>query len=101
MAAADTIARDERRALGRSLRRPAIMILLTLAVFFGGFGTWAYLAPLAGASIARATISPAGSRKTIQHLEGGIIESILVEDGDLVELGQPLVVLQDIQALSV
>ena len=48
-----------------------------------------------GAAIAGGAIEAESSRKTIQHLEGGIVGRILVKDGDLVEAGQPLVRLDD------
>ena len=35
--------------------------------------------------------------KSIQHLEGGIIETIFVKDGDSVKKGDVLIKLQDIQ----
>ena len=38
------------------------------------------------------------SRKTIQHLEGGIIREILVADGDVVRAGQTLISLEDTKA---
>ena len=41
---------------------------------------------------------PEGSRKTIQHLEGGIIRQILVKDGELLNVGDLLIVLDDTQA---
>ena len=40
------------------------------------------------------------SRKTIQHLEGGIIREILVADGDVVRSGQTLISLDDTKARS-
>ncbi len=40
------------------------------------------------------------NKKTIQHLEGGIIEKILVKEGQNVVTGQPLIYLQDIQSRS-
>ena len=41
---------------------------------------------------------PDGSRRTVQHLEGGIIRAILVQDGSVVRAGDPLIVLEDVQA---
>ena len=53
--------------------------------------------PLAGGAIAPGVISPDGDRKTVQHLEGGIIAQLLVRDGDIVSAGQPLVLLESLQ----
>lgn len=79
---------------GRKAIRVGIVIL---AVAFGGFGLWAILAPLAGAIIVPATVKIASYRKTVQHLEGGIVREILVQAGDRVKQGQPLVILNDVQ----
>ncbi|EIM27240.1 type I secretion membrane fusion protein, HlyD family [Microvirga lotononidis] len=59
--------------------------------FFGILGTWSVFAPLESAAIAAGTVEAETSRKTIQHLEGGIIKEILVQDGDAVSSGQILV----------
>ncbi|HSK42124.1 MAG TPA: HlyD family type I secretion periplasmic adaptor subunit [Arenibaculum sp.] len=81
----------------RGARRFGIAVLV---VFFAGFGGWAYLAPLNSAAIAHGVVSPEGHRRTVQHLEGGIIEAIHVGDGSIVERGQPLVTLQDVRTRS-
>jgi HlyD family secretion protein/epimerase transport system membrane fusion protein len=65
--------------------------LVVIAVAFGGFGGWAGLAPLSSAAIAPGTVVVDSSRKSVQHLEGGVIREILVRDGDLVEAGEVLV----------
>ncbi|WP_349631093.1 HlyD family type I secretion periplasmic adaptor subunit [Bradyrhizobium jicamae] len=66
--------------------------------FVLGFGTWASLAPLESAAIASGAVEPESSRKTIQHLEGGIVSRILVSDGDAVRSGQTLIALDDTRA---
>jgi HlyD family secretion protein/epimerase transport system membrane fusion protein len=80
------------------LRRPIRAGVLLVGLFFGGLGWWAASAPLAGAAIASGVVSPDGSRRTVQHLEGGIIRDILVRDGSLVRAGEPLILLEDVQA---
>ncbi len=72
--------------------------LIIVAVMFGGLGTWAALAPLSGAIIAPGVVTVYSKRKTVQHLEGGIVAEILVHDGDYVESGQLLIRLEDIRA---
>lgn len=75
--------------------RPYILIgMVIILAFFGGFGSWAVIAPLASASIAPGQITVESNRKTVQHLEGGIIRELLVKEGDEVEAGQPLVKLE-------
>jgi HlyD family secretion protein len=88
----------DERALWRSLRKPMLIGVATIIVFVGGFAVWGTVAPLAGGAVAPGVISPDGNRKGIQHLEGGILEQILVQDGDIVAAGDPLVVLQEVQA---
>lgn len=79
-------------------RHPRALGYAALLILFGGFCAWAWLAPLASAAIAPGVVSPDGSRKTVQHFEGGIIRAIYVREGDPVVAGQPLVALEDTQA---
>jgi len=83
--------------LKKSVRGPSRIGLFLIIVFIGGFGAWGFLVPLAGGAIAPGIISPDGSRRTVQHLEGGIIRKLHVRDGDLVERGQPLLLLESVQ----
>ncbi|MFG1296510.1 HlyD family type I secretion periplasmic adaptor subunit [Xanthobacter variabilis] len=87
-------------ALHHALHAPTILGVLLIFFFLGGFLLWGLTAPLAGGAVASGVISPDGSRRTIQHLEGGIISELKVRDGDRVEAGQPLVVLERVQAES-
>ncbi|MCB5176727.1 HlyD family type I secretion periplasmic adaptor subunit [Microvirga lenta] len=76
----------------------AVSAFALIGVFVIGFGVWATQAPLESAAIAGGAIEAESSRKTIQHLEGGIIGRILVKDGDEVTAGQPLIRLDDTKA---
>jgi HlyD family secretion protein len=71
---------------------------LLVGCFVLGLGTWSTFAPLESAAIAFGTVESESSRKTIQHLEGGIIREILVADGDVVRAGQTLITLEDTKA---
>lgn len=71
--------------------------LITILVAFGGFGTWAVFAPLHGAVMAAGQVKIENSRKTIQHLEGGIVSQILVKEGQFVKQGETLIVLESTQ----
>jgi HlyD family secretion protein len=68
---------------------------LLVCCFVLGLGTWSAFAPLESAAIAFGTVESESNRKTIQHLEGGIIREILVADGDVVRAGQTLISLED------
>lgn len=61
-----------------------------LIVNLGIFGVWANTVPLRSAVIAPGVIKVMSKRKAVQHFEGGIVRSILVREGDLVESGQIL-----------
>lgn len=74
---------------------PVAAGFLILLVGFGGFGTWAALAPLQGAVIAPGTVVASGRNKLIQHLEGGIVKEILVKDGQQVQAGEPVLILDE------
>lgn len=88
------------REVPRSIRPHTMLGLLLVFVFFGGFGLWAATAPLASAVIAHGNFVATGNNKIIQHLEGGIIREILVNEGDKVKAGQPLVRLDRTAALT-
>ncbi len=69
--------------------------LLILAVCFGGFLLWAFWAPIQGAVMAQGVVIVESKRKTVQHLEGGIIKQIFVKEGDIVKAQAPLVALDN------
>jgi epimerase transport system membrane fusion protein len=71
-----------------------------LLVALGGFVLWSITASLAIAVVAPGSVSIESFKRTVQHLEGGIVRELLVEDGDKVEAGEPLIVLSDTQARS-
>lgn len=66
-------------------------------VMFGLFGSWAMLAPLGSAALAPGVVTVQTYRKTVQHLEGGLVKELLVRDGSMVAAGEPLIVLDDTQ----
>ena len=79
-------------------RWPAVFGSFVFLVFVVGFGVWSAMAPLAEAAIAPGVIKVEGNRRTVQHLEGGIVREILVRDGSKVEPGQVLMRLDDVQS---
>ena len=81
--------------------RPYILHgVIVIALMFGGFGLWAALAPLTSAAVASGVVKVDTYRKTVQHLEGGIVREILVREGDVVKRGQVLIRLDDRDALA-
>lgn len=77
-------------AVPRSIGKHVVFSVVLLVVTFGGFGLWAFQAPLAAAIIAQGSFVATGQNKIIQHLEGGIIQDIDVREGDHVTAGQIL-----------
>lgn len=81
-----------------SMGRHKLAMVVIGALFFGGFGGWAATFELASAAVAPGVVSPEGSRRPVQHLEGGIVRAVLVREGERVRAGAPLIVLEDVQA---
>ncbi len=79
----------------RNAGRPLFLAGLIVAVVFGGVGAWSATAPIDSAVVAPGVIAVESERRTVQHLEGGIVSEILVRDGALVKEGQVLVRLDD------
>lgn len=80
-----------------SIRHVALAGWLIIAIFFGGIGTWALTAPLNGAVVANAVIKVDGNRKSVQHLDGGIVKELHVREGERVLAGDVLIVLDETQ----
>jgi protease secretion system membrane fusion protein len=64
--------------------------LLVLTLGFGGFLLWAGLAPLDEGVPTMGMVTLDSKRKTVQHLSGGIVKEVLVQEGQQVKEGQPL-----------
>ncbi|RWA76414.1 HlyD family type I secretion periplasmic adaptor subunit [Mesorhizobium sp. M1C.F.Ca.ET.193.01.1.1] len=72
----------------------------SVSAFLLGFGFWGATAPIAGATIAPGVVAAAGQNVMIQHLEGGVVSTIKVREGDRVLRGQALIVLDPTVAQS-
>lgn len=72
-------------------RWPICLGMIAILAGVGGGGYWAATAPLNSAAVAQGVVVAAGQNKVIQHLEGGIVEEILVTEGETVAAGQILV----------
>jgi HlyD family type I secretion membrane fusion protein len=81
-----------------SIKGVALAGWTIIGLFFGVFGAWAVSAPLNGAVVANGVIKVEGNRKSIQHLDGGIVKELRVRDSDKVKAGDILIVLDDNQA---
>ncbi|EHY1011917.1 HlyD family type I secretion periplasmic adaptor subunit [Vibrio vulnificus] len=83
-----------------NIKGPIVMGFLSIALFGGGIGYWAATAKLESAAIAYGDLSVSSQRQAIQHLEGGIVERLMIQEGDYVEKGQLLIQLSEQQSLS-
>ena len=82
-----------------SLPRPRALIILALSILVLGFA-WMAFAPVDRVVHAEGRVIPAGKAQVVQHLEGGIVSSMVVHEGSLVKKGDLLVVIGDMRADS-
>ena len=76
-----------------SVRKFTTMGIIGLAVLLGGFGSWSVFSSISGAIIAPGMLEVESNRQVVQHPHGGVIKDILVSEGDLVEKGDELIIL--------
>lgn len=80
--------------------QPRTVFVLLVSCTLIGFITWASIAKVDIIVRTEGRIVPAGKSQIVQHLEGGIVRNILVQEGQVVTAGQALMELSDIQARS-
>lgn len=68
-------------------------LLITVACMVMAFVVWSAITDISEIARAPGEVVPDGYVKTVQHLEGGIVDQILVHEGDAVKKGQVLIVL--------
>jgi HlyD family secretion protein len=81
-----------------SWKRPALIGYIVIILTFGVLGSWSAFARLDRAVVASGTVNIESSRKTVQHLEGGIVNEIRVKEGQDVKEGELLLRLAPLQA---
>jgi multidrug efflux pump subunit AcrA (membrane-fusion protein) len=86
--------------LPAKLKSSVIVALATLLFVFGFGGIWSATAKLGGAVIGHGRVIAESQNIVIQHLEGGIIDKILVKVGQEVKAGQPLALIDDTRIRS-
>lgn len=70
--------------------RTAMWLARIVALLILLLAAWALIADLDEVAIATGQVVPQGDVKTVQHLEGGIVEELFVQEGDRVVEGQDL-----------
>lgn len=88
-------ANSTEKAPPRNAVRPLLLAGALICAVFGGVGAWSATAPIDSAVVAPGVIAVESDRRTVQHLEGGIVSEILVRDGSVVQEGQVLLRLDD------
>jgi len=71
------------------------LVYAVIIVVFGGGLTWSFAAPLEGAVQANGILVVDKYQRVVQHFEGGIVKNIQVSEGQIVEEGDVLIILDD------
>lgn len=71
-----------------------------ICTFVGLFILWSFITTLNETSVAQGEVVPADSVQPVQHLEGGIVDTVFVKDGDSVQKGDPLIQLDPTSTLA-
>jgi HlyD family secretion protein len=80
-----------------SPRGPLALGFVTVVLLLGGFGAWSVLTTITGAVVAPGQLEVEQSRQVVQHPDGGVVDTILIAEGDSVTAGQPLLRLDGTQ----
>jgi len=83
-----------------SMQTPKRIGMFIFALVFGVFGLWSAIAPLDSNAYGPGSVTVRNYKKAVQHLEGGIVADIVARDGDRVDAGEPLLVLDNTQSLA-
>ncbi len=88
---------ENNKVINTNPRRFIIAGFLVIFCFFGGIGAWSVYFPFQGAVIASGVVKVFGEKKVVQHLEGGIVDTIYIREGDKVNKGDVLIELKSSQ----
>ena len=94
------IIKPESSELFQITKRPLFIGIIVIILFFGVLGTWSTFAPIEGAVVANGVVVSLSDRQIIQHLEGGVIQQIMIKENDKVESGQILIRLKNVSSNS-
>lgn len=72
-------------------RGPLVLGAVALVLLIGGFGSWSVLARIGSAVVSEGRIEVERNQQIVQHRDGGIIEAVMVIEGETVTAGQPLI----------
>lgn len=89
--------KDNNKVINTNPTKFIIAGFLIIFCFFGGIGVWSVYFPFQGAVIASGVVKVFGEKKVVQHLEGGIVDTIYIREGDKVNKGDVLIELKSSQ----
>lgn len=87
-------------AAERKPRFAANLLLAAIISFVVVFFTWAANADIEEVARGTGSVVPSSQVQVVQNLEGGIVSEIRVKEGDIVQKGQVLVIIDDTQFRS-
>ncbi|WP_425040266.1 HlyD family type I secretion periplasmic adaptor subunit [Primorskyibacter sp. S187A] len=73
------------------MRAPMLVGLIALLALVGGFGSWAALSQISGAVIASGQIEVDQNRQVVQHPDGGVVATVVIDEADRVAAGDVLI----------
>ncbi|QJF50329.1 HlyD family type I secretion periplasmic adaptor subunit [Roseobacter ponti] len=79
-----------------SAKWPLITGAVSVVILLGGMGYWSVNTEIAGAVIANGRLQVENDSQVVQHPDGGVVQDILVRDGDRVAAGDTLIRLDDV-----
>jgi len=84
---------DEAQVASDSMSWELKVGVVVIVLFFGLFLGWAALAPLDAGAFASGEVAVTGNRQSVQHRDGGVVQTLSVAEGDRVKQGQILLAL--------
>lgn len=91
-------ARDAQIALEEQAPRGGTLVIYLALLLIVGFGVWASVTQIDEVARGEGRIVPAGSVHVVHSMDGGVVEKILVKEGERVVQGQPLVHIEAVRA---
>jgi HlyD family type I secretion membrane fusion protein len=85
-------------ALRRRMRRPMVSGAAVIAVLVVGLTVWASVTPLSTGITAQGEVRVESNKKTLRHQQSGTVRQILVQEGQRVRAGQPMMLYDDTEA---
>ena len=90
-------ANDVRAAIELRTPRTSRMLLVTVIALLAAGLVWAHFAILDEVKRGAGRVVPTRQMQVVQSLEGGIVDAILIQEGDTVQAGQPLMRINDVK----